>query len=225
MGKTLLSSIGQLGQGSVDRFVQNMTWDAVSIDSDRFVAEKGTAYYAGAVITDGLMFLGSIITIAGVDGSAVAVSIGSGGTLTIPAGAIAGSVTVGAGGVGVKSGANLSKDVRSLIDKFSNSGGSNLPSVVIDKSKLQKKWKHAPDFGVSGNYNKENANAFKEAIENHVNTADAVYKSKYRNPTDIYVYLKGDVAVYTDLNGNFVSGWRLNQTQVNYHLTNGTKIK
>ncbi|WP_220184064.1 colicin D domain-containing protein [Thermoactinomyces mirandus] len=100
-----------------------------------------------------------------------------------------------------------------------------LPSLKIDSKKLQKKYKHAIDFGLPQNYNPQNAERFKQVIEQHVQTADTIYKSKYRNPPEIYVYLKGNLAVYTDLNGEFVSAWRLNATQIQYHKTYGTLIK
>jgi hypothetical protein len=39
---------------------------------------------------------------------------------------------------------------------------------VIDNRQIQKKFKHAIDFGVSGNYNPENAQLFKDKIIQHM---------------------------------------------------------
>ena len=40
--------------------------------------------------------------------------------------------------------------------------------VILDNKQLQKKFKHAGDFGVEGNYNKENLNLYKQKLENHL---------------------------------------------------------
>jgi len=41
---------------------------------------------------------------------------------------------------------------------------------TIDNKQIQKKYKHAPDFGISGNYNQENAQLLKDdQLDNMVN--------------------------------------------------------
>lgn len=43
--------------------------------------------------------------------------------------------------------------------------------VNFDLKKLEKKWKHARDFGVTGNRNKINLLLYQKALEDHVNDA------------------------------------------------------
>lgn len=109
-----------------------------------------------------------------------------------------------------------------------NKGGlkSELPKTEYTTSKLQHEYKHASDFGIEGNWNGNNAKAYQEAIQKHINTASDVYKSKYRGQ-EVYVYWnkENSVGAYVDLNGNYIGGWKFNDNQINYHLTNGLKIK
>ncbi len=107
-------------------------------------------------------------------------------------------------------------------------GIDNLPSTFNYTNKqLQKKFKHADDFGVSGNFNKNNATKFMNALDNHIKNADNVYSSKISGVGDVNVYIRdSNLAAFTDKDGNFVSGWRLSQDQLDFHTKHfGTKIK
>ncbi len=99
-----------------------------------------------------------------------------------------------------------------------------LPAITISAAKLQKKWKHASDFGVSGNFNRSNAEIYKEAIEGYVQSANQIYQSTYRGQS-VYVYMKDEIGVYTDLAGNFISGWKFTKDQINFHIKSGIPIK
>ena len=101
-----------------------------------------------------------------------------------------------------------------------------LPDTKFTTKKLQHEFKHAGDFGVTGNWNKATSEAYQKAIKNHIDTATDVYKSTYRGD-DVYVYINRNTGVgaYTDMSGNYVGGWKFNSDQMNFHLTNGTKIK
>lgn len=101
---------------------------------------------------------------------------------------------------------------------------ADLPNLNIATKKLQKKFKHAIDFGIEGNFNKANAKLFQEAIINHVDSATDIYKSTYRGQ-DVYVHMKDGLGVYTDLSGEFISGWKFTQEQINFHIKNGIRIK
>ena len=109
-----------------------------------------------------------------------------------------------------------------------NKGGSDtkLPSTEYTTSKLQHDYKHAGDFDIEGNWNGNNAKAYQEAIQNHIDTAPEVFKSTYRGQ-EVYVYLNQETSIgaYVDMNGNYIGGWKFNSNQINYHLTNGIKIK
>jgi len=88
-------------------------------------------------------------------------------------------------------------------------------SCNIDPRKLNHEFKHAPDFGVNGNWNKPNAKAFEQAIQDHV--ANAPYQSQgtYRGTQSVTHYFDSatDLWVSVDPSGNFVAGWRLSPAQ------------
>jgi RHS repeat-associated protein len=102
----------------------------------------------------------------------------------------------------------------------------DLPNTTFTTSKLQHEFKHAKDFGISGNWNKTVGEAYQKAIQNHIDTASDVYQSLYRGQ-DVYVYINKStgLGVYTDLAGNYIGGWKFTSEQMNYHITNGTIIK
>jgi hypothetical protein len=101
-----------------------------------------------------------------------------------------------------------------------------LPSASFTASKLQHEFKHAGDFGVTGNWNKATGEAYQKAIQNHIDTATDVYRSTYRGQdVNVYINKSTGVGAYTDLSGNYIGGWKFSPDQMNFHLTNGTKIK
>ena len=98
-------------------------------------------------------------------------------------------------------------------------------NLNIATKKLQKKFKHAIDFGIEGNYNPSKAKLFGEAITNHIDdAATAAYQSTYRGQ-DVFVHMKDGLGVLTDTSGEFISGWKFTQEQIEFHLKNGTKLK
>lgn len=128
-------------------------------------------------------------------------------------------------------GANVDKDdfINKEYSVSSNKGAGEavkLPDATFTAKKLQHELKHSGDFGVTGNWNKATGEAYQKAIQNHIDTATDVYKSTYRGD-DVYVYINKNTGVgaYTDLSGNYVGGWKFSSDQMNFHLTNGTKIK
>jgi hypothetical protein len=99
----------------------------------------------------------------------------------------------------------------------------NACSVNFDPSQLQAKFKHAPDFGIPGNYNKANAQAFKDALIAHIDAPDTqIIVGTYRgNPVTHYFNPTTGNNVIVDTAGDFVSGWHLSPIQANYVLTTG----
>ncbi|WZU00995.1 hypothetical protein MGH68_16180 [Erysipelothrix sp. D19-032] len=100
-----------------------------------------------------------------------------------------------------------------------------MPEPKYETSKLQHEFKHAKDFGIEGNWNKANGDAFQNALNNHVKSADSILQSTYRGQ-DVHVYINSVTGngTYFDLNGNFIGGWKFSLEQMNFHLTNGIPI-
>ena len=67
---------------------------------------------------------------------------------------------------------------------------------------------------------------YEKAIKDHIDGATDIFKSKYRGD-EVFVHFnkKTGVGTYTDMNGNYVGGWKFNQKQIDFHIQNGVKIK
>jgi RHS repeat-associated protein len=102
-------------------------------------------------------------------------------------------------------------------------GAAAGPVMNFAAKQLQKKFKHANDFGVSGNYNSANASKFQKAIEDHLANADTkVINGTYRGQSVThYVNPNTGLNVMKDASGNFLSGWKLNPSQLTNVLTRG----
>ncbi|WP_232699978.1 colicin D domain-containing protein [Brevibacillus daliensis] len=95
----------------------------------------------------------------------------------------------------------------------------------FDDKQIQAKYKHAKDFGVYGSYNKENAKKFLDAVDWHIQTATEIYVSTYHGQ-QVLVWIKpNDLMVYTEMDGDFISGWKATKDQLNFHRENGAAIK
>jgi hypothetical protein len=103
---------------------------------------------------------------------------------------------------------------------------AELPKSMFTTEKLQHEFKHAPDFGVNGNWNKTTEVTYQNAVQNHINNSTDVLKSTYRGQ-DVYVYVNKNTGLgaYTDLSGGYIGGWKFSLEQMNFHFTNGISIK
>ena len=88
---------------------------------------------------------------------------------------------------------------------------------------LQKKFNHAKEFGISGNYNRANAAKFNSAINQHINSPNIkIVEGTYRNNEVIHhINPSTNLNVMSDHANSFISGWRLNPSQLNNVLSNG----
>jgi Colicin D len=103
-------------------------------------------------------------------------------------------------------------------------GGAGSSKVLLNSSKqLQTKFKHAVDFGVQGNYNTVNAGKFSAALNKHINSVDVIMiQGKYRGqPAIHYLNRNTRVNVISTRSGHFVSGWKLNPSQLQSVLQDG----
>ena len=102
---------------------------------------------------------------------------------------------------------------------------AKVSSRIVNTSlkQLQKKFKHAADFGIKGNFSKANAIKFNSAINKHINNpAVKTIQGTYRgNPVIHYVNPNTGLNVITGANGTFISGWKLNSAQLQNVLKRG----
>lgn len=86
--------------------------------------------------------------------------------------------------------------------------------IQISKRQLKKKFKHAADFGISGNYT-QTAPAFESAIKAHVmNPEVQEIAGSYRGQLVTHYFdFVTNLNVIMDTAGNFGSGW-INYAQI-----------
>ncbi|HAO22267.1 MAG TPA: hypothetical protein DCQ37_18455 [Desulfobacteraceae bacterium] len=91
-----------------------------------------------------------------------------------------------------------------------------LRQIKISHRQLQKKFKHAADFGIYGSYSEVNAAKFEQAIRKFMNnSANKVFEGSYRGKVCIFhVNPQTRLNVITDHDENFISGWKLNPQQL-----------
>lgn len=93
-----------------------------------------------------------------------------------------------------------------------------LDSGKFTRRQLQKKYKHAIDFGISDTkINSETLTKFRDAIEAHLADKDTVEKGTYRRDKGAKVYFNPKTmrAVIIRANGDFLSGWKIDPTEEN----------
>ena len=97
------------------------------------------------------------------------------------------------------------------------------PKIKVSEKQLQKKFKHANDFGVKGNYSPANAAKFQAAIENHVaDPSTKVINGTYHGqPVTHYVNPQTGLNVVKEASGQFQSGWELSPAQMKHVITTG----
>jgi hypothetical protein len=96
--------------------------------------------------------------------------------------------------------------------------------LSFDPVQLQRKFKHAEDFGIEGTYNPSNGQAFGQAINRHLNApGTSRIEGTYRGqPVIHYLDLNTGLNVISDRAGNFISGFRLNPSQLQNVRTRGS---
>lgn len=89
-------------------------------------------------------------------------------------------------------------------------------NCTIDPRQLQRKYKHAPDFGITGDWNKVNGAAFEDAIQTLVANNLGVTGALRGRPGVWHLDPSSGVAVFLDLDGNFVTGYYINPQAMPY---------
>jgi len=95
----------------------------------------------------------------------------------------------------------------------------NIPgqrTIACSTRQLQKKFKHAADFGVTGPYTRARATRFEQALRAHVeNQMTVVIQGTYRGElVTHFVNPQTGLHVMRGADGAFVSGWCLTTDQL-----------
>ena len=97
-------------------------------------------------------------------------------------------------------------------------------NLLMNSSRqLQAKFKHASDFGILGNFSKANVGKFSSAVNQHINSAEThIINGTYRGQAVIhYLNPKTGLNVISSPTGQFISGWKLNPTQLQNVIKHG----
>ena len=103
-----------------------------------------------------------------------------------------------------------------------------LGPVHFDYQQVKSKWSHSIDFGVKGNCNPRQIAKYQGVLQRHKdNLGNLVIKGTYgpeRWRIQVYHCLdpRSMVNVMFDLNGNYISGWRLSNDQYKNVITRGS---
>lgn len=92
----------------------------------------------------------------------------------------------------------------------------------FEKKQLQKKFEHAKDFGVLGNYNLANRDLFQRKLIEHMKSTHFCLGT-YRGH-EVYHYYNPETQLNVMVNRNnkkFISGWRLSPDQITNMERNG----
>jgi hypothetical protein len=92
----------------------------------------------------------------------------------------------------------------------------------VSDLQAQRKFRHARQFGVQGSYNRQSADRFKAALAAHVVASGTQFiRGMYARgagsggfPALFYVDPVSRLIVVADVNGNFVTGYRLSPRQL-----------
>ncbi|MFC7492699.1 MULTISPECIES: colicin D domain-containing protein [unclassified Nocardioides] len=97
------------------------------------------------------------------------------------------------------------------------------PKLKTTPKQLQKKYKHAKDFGVDGNYNPANAKKFEQAVDDFVNNPATQTRSGtyHGDPVSLSFNPSTGKCVILGQDGSFVSAWELNYTQLQHVIRTG----
>jgi hypothetical protein len=95
--------------------------------------------------------------------------------------------------------------------------------MAIEEARLQHAFKHAKDFGIEGPRNKQTLSGFAAKIEAHIAAPDTrVINGSYRGK-EVRHFLNDSTRlnVILDMDGHFLSGWKLSLQQLRHVLTTG----
>ena len=93
---------------------------------------------------------------------------------------------------------------------------------IFESKKLQSKYKHAPDFGIYGNYNLANEQLFQKALIDHMREVNPRPGTYHGREVKHYLDVDTRLNVMIDVKSKrFLSAWRLSSKQLEHVLKNG----
>ncbi len=101
--------------------------------------------------------------------------------------------------------------LKEYLDNYVFSTVCNFPPRTLQHEYTQ----HAPDFGITGNWNKANRDLFIQDLENHIQNAPIQIEGIFRSTIPVTHYYDPNTQnwVAVDKNNNFVGSWRLSDAQ------------
>jgi len=95
--------------------------------------------------------------------------------------------------------------------------------VKIEPMQIQKKFKHSIDFGIPESYNTDSSKALAKIISRHISDPhNQIIEGTYRGVPVVHIFdRRTGIDVIVDTNGKFVSGWKLNKSQLQNLLARG----
>lgn len=95
--------------------------------------------------------------------------------------------------------------------------------IGFARSQLQHAFKHADDFGVTGNASNKTLAEYSSAIQSHITApGTSVIQGTYRaQPVTHFTDPFSGLNVIRDASGNFLSGWKLSPQQLQHVMTSG----
>ena len=97
-------------------------------------------------------------------------------------------------------------------------------SCIFNPKNLQHEFSsHAAAFGIAGQWNKANADLFKQAIQDHITQASLILSGTFRSTRLVTHYYNPTTQLWAavDLSNTFVAGWKLSLVQEAYLLATG----
>lgn len=108
---------------------------------------------------------------------------------------------------------NIPRENKSKYDRYLKEYGA-----ILEDSQVRRKFKHAGDFGVEKNPCRENFELFKNNIIDHMEDPSTIVKEgTYKKNIEVTHYLTGETGLNVMIrldNNNFLSGWKLNEEQL-----------
>ena len=112
--------------------------------------------------------------------------------------------------------------LQQVIQTATSSSGQR--TIQATTRQLQHTFKHASDFGLSGNWSTPMKQRFLDTLQAHINGANTVaIEETYRGMQKVVHYFDPTTGrnVMLDLYGNLVAAWQLSEKQIEYLLSNG----